>query len=64
MNIEDLKNIRDLNKVSEENFVEFINKNVSDEDIVEMFRYANIITDEEKENILNKKESENKNNEY
>ena len=31
--------------------------------IVEMFRYANIITDEEKENILNKKESENKNNE-
>lgn len=63
MNIEDLKNIKDLNKVSEENFVEFINKNVSDEDIVQMFRNANIITDEEKENILNKKESENKNNE-
>lgn len=63
MNIEDLKNIRDLNKVSEENFVEFINKNVSDEDIVQMFRDANIITDEEKENILNKKESENENNE-
>lgn len=63
MNIEDLKNIKDLNKVSEENFVEFINKNVSDEDIVEMFRYANFITDEEKENILNKKESENENNE-
>lgn len=63
MNIEDLKNIKDLNKVSEENFVEFINKNVSDEDIVQMFRNANIITDEEKEKILNKKESKNKNNE-
>ena len=50
--------------MSVEEFGKYIDETISDEDIVEMFRYANIITDEEKENILNKKESENKNNEY
>ena len=57
-------NLQEVYEMSVEEFGEFVNKTISDEDIVEMFRYANIITDEEKENILNKKESENKNNEY
>lgn len=56
-------NLQEVYGMSVEEFGEFVNKTISDEDIVEMFRYANIITDEEKENILNKKESENKNNE-
>lgn len=57
-------NLQEVYGMSVDEFGEFVNKTISDEDIVEMFRYANIITDEEKENILNKKESENKNNEY
>lgn len=57
-------NLQEVYGMSVEEFGEFVDKTISDEDIVEMFRYANIITDEEKENILNKKESENKNNEY
>lgn len=57
-------NLQEVYRMSVEEFGEFVNKTISDEDIVEMFRYANIISDEEKENILNKKESENKNNEY
>jgi len=57
-------NLQEVYGMSVEEFGEFVNKTISDEDIVEMFRYANIISDEEKENILNKKESENKNNEY
>ena len=56
-------NLQEVYGMSVEEFGEFVNKTISDEDIVEMFRYANIISDEEKENILNKKESENKNNE-
>ena len=56
--------LQEVYGMSVEEFGEFVNKTISDEDIVEMFRYANIISDEEKENILNKKESENKNNEY
>lgn len=57
-------NLQEVYGMSVEEFGEFVNKTISDEDIIEMFRYANIITDEEKENILNKKESENENNEY
>ena len=57
-------NLQEVYGMSVEEFGEFVNKTISDEAIVEMFRYANIISDEEKENILNKKESENKNNEY
>ena len=57
-------NKKEFYEMSDEKFVKLVKEFVSDEDIVEMFRYANIITDEEKENILNKKESENKNNEY
>lgn len=57
-------NLQEVYGMSVEEFGEFVNKTISDEDIVEMFRYANIISDEEKENILNKKESEKKNNEY
>ena len=56
-------NIREAYGMSIEEFREFVNETISDEDIVEMFRYANIITDEEKKDILNKKESENENNE-
>lgn len=56
-------NLQEVYEMSVEEFSEFVNETISDEDIVEMFRYANIISDEEKENILNKKESENKNNE-
>ena len=56
-------NIQEAYGMSVEEFRKFVDETISDEDIVEMFRYANIITDEEKENILNKKESENKNNE-
>ena len=56
-------NLQEVYGMSVEEFGEFVNKTISDEDIVQMFRDANIITDEEKENILNKKESENKNNE-
>lgn len=57
-------NLQEVYGMSVEEFGEFVNETISDEDIVQMFRDANIITDEEKENILNKKESENKNNEY
>lgn len=57
-------NIQEAYGMSIEEFREFVNETISDEDIVEMFRYANIITDEGKKDILNKKESENKNNEY
>lgn len=57
-------NLQEVYGMSVEEFGEFVNKTIFDEDIIEMFRYANIISDEEKENILNKKESENKNNEY
>ena len=57
-------NLQEVYGMSIKEFREFVNETISDEDIVEMFRYANIISDEEKENILNKKESENKNNEY
>lgn len=57
-------NLQEVYGMSIEEFSEFVNETISDEDIVQMFRDANIITDEEKENILNKKESENKNNEY
>ncbi len=56
-------NLQEVYGMSVEEFGEFVNKTISDEDIVEMFRYANIITDEEKKDILNKKESENENNE-
>lgn len=56
-------NLQETYGMSIEEFGEFVNKTISDEDIVEMFRYANIISDEEKEKILNKKESENENNE-
>ena len=56
-------NLQEVYGMSVEEFGEFVNKTISDEDIVQMFRDANIITDEEKENILNKKESGNKNNE-
>lgn len=56
-------NLQEIYGMSIEEFGEFVNKTISDEDIVQMFRDANIITDEEKEKILNKKESENKNNE-
>lgn len=55
--------LQEVYGMSIEQFSEFVNETISDEDIVQMFRDANIITDEEKENILNKKESENKNNE-
>lgn len=57
-------NLQEVYGMSIEEFGKFVDETISDEDIIEMFRYANIITDEEKENILNKKESENKNNEY
>ena len=53
-------NLQEVYGMSVEEFGEFVNKTISDEDIVQMFRDANIITDEEKENILNKKESEKK----
>ena len=56
-------NLQEVYGMSVEEFGEFVDKTISDEDIVQMFRDANIITDEEKENILNKKESENENNE-
>ena len=42
--------------MSVEEFGKYIDETITDEDIVEMFRYANIITDEEKEDILNKTE--------
>lgn len=56
-------NLQEVYGMSVEEFGKFVDETISDEDIVQMFRYANIITDEEKEKILNKKESENKNNE-
>lgn len=57
-------NLQEVYGMSMEEFGKFVDETITDEDIVEMFRYANIISDEEKEKILNKKESENKNNEY
>lgn len=56
-------NKKEFYEMSDEEFVKLVKEFVSDVAIVEIFRYANIITDEEKENILNKKESEKKTNE-
>lgn len=53
-------NLQEVYGMSVEEFGKFVDETISDEDIIQMFRDANIITDEEKENILNKKESENK----
>ena len=57
-------NLQEVYGMSVEEFGKFVDETITDEDIIQMFRDANIITDEQKENILNKKESENKNNEY
>lgn len=57
-------NIKDLNELSDEEFEKLLKEWFTDKDITEMFKNVNLKTDdEEKENILNKKESENKNNE-
>ena len=57
-------NIKDLNELSDEEFEKLLKEWFTDKDIAEMFKNVNLKTDEEeKENILNKKESENKNNE-
>lgn len=57
-------NIKDLNELSDEEFEKLLKEWFTDKDIVEMFKNVNLTPDdEEKENILNKKESENKNNE-
>ena len=57
-------NIKDLNELSDEDFEKLLKEWFTDKDIAEMFKNVNLKTDdEEKENILNKKESENKNNE-
>ena len=56
--------IKDLNELSDEEFEKLLKEWFTDKDITEMFKNVNLKTDdEEKENILNKKESENKNNE-
>ena len=52
-------NLQEVYGMSVEEFGKFVDETISDEDIVQMFRNANIITDEEKEKILNKKESKN-----
>jgi len=57
-------NIKDLNELSDEEFEKLLKEWFTDKDIAEMFKNVNLKPDdEEKENILNKKESENKNNE-
>ena len=57
-------NIKDLNELSDEEFEKLLKGWFTDKDITEMFKNVNLTPDdEEKENILNKKESENKNNE-
>ena len=57
-------NIKDLNELSDEEFEKLLKKWFTDKDIAEMFKNVNLKPDdEEKENILNKKESEKKNNE-
>ena len=57
-------NIKDLNELSDEEFEKLLKEWFTDKDITEMFKNVNLKPDdEEKENILNKKESENKNNE-
>ena len=57
-------NIKDLNELSDEEFEKLLKEWFTDKDISEMFKNVNLKPDdEEKENILNKKESENKNNE-
>lgn len=57
-------NIKDLNELSDEEFEKLLKEWFTDKDIAEMFKNVNLIPDdEEKENILNKKESEKKNNE-
>ena len=57
-------NIKDLNELSDEEFEKLLKEWFTDKDIAEMFKNVNLKPDdEEKENIFNKKESENKNNE-
>lgn len=57
-------NIKDLNELSDEEFEKLLKEWFTDKDIAEMFKNVNLTPDaEEKENILNKKESEKKNNE-
>ena len=57
-------NIKDLNELSDEEFEKLLKEWFTDKDIAEMFKNVNLKPDdEEKENILNKKESENENNE-
>lgn len=57
-------NIKDLNELSDEEFEKLLKEWFTDKDITEMFKNVNLKPDdEEKENILNKKESEKKNNE-
>ena len=58
-------NIKDLNELSDEEFEKLLKEWFTDKDIAEMFKNVNLKPDdEEKENILSKKESEKKNNEY
>jgi hypothetical protein len=57
-------NIKDLNELSDEEFEKLLKEWFTDKDIAEMFKNVNLTPDaEEKEKILNKKESEIKNNE-
>lgn len=57
-------NIKDLNELSDEEFEKLLKEWFTDKDIAEMFKNVNLKPDdEEKENILSKKESEKKNNE-
>lgn len=57
-------NIKDLNELSDEEFEKLLKEWFTDKDIAEMFKNVNFTPDaEEKEKILNKKESEIKNNE-
>lgn len=57
-------NIKDLNELSDEEFEKLLKEWFTDKDIAEMFKNVNLTSDdEEKEKILNKKESENENNE-
>ena len=57
-------NIKDLNELSDEEFEKLLKEWFTDKDIAEMFKNVNLKPDdEEKENIINKKESEKKNNE-
>ena len=57
-------NIKDLNELLDEEFEKLLKEWFTDKDIAEMFKNVNLTPDaEEKEKILNKKESEIKNNE-